>query len=299
MKRLISFLALLVAAIAQPALAETGVLLDGPVKVTAEAGVAARTDATPTVTPLTLYIHQGTFAFRLAIRQRGNAAEAMTAQKAMTGWKDGYLFVRDDCLGTGDEKRSARCVVDQVFTFVDGRDGKRLVHLGDVFAGEDCIEESRFGCALDQGAFTDILDSFETNSLVSRTESPLPLLEIQVSSGEFVVNLDATWGRNQERFAAGERCLAAKMAERSTACLKGEGITARGAYLFNSVLAAYTRRTEQLTRIRAYARSALCEGNAETDCSEALRLSALMLAGIRPGEKPRSRDSVKTVPVAK
>ncbi len=296
MKRMF-LLALLGWASQQCAVAQSLILLDSPVKVTAETGVAAKTDPTSSGTPITLEIHQGTFKFRVAVRQRGNVSEALAVQKSLTGWKDGYLFVRDDCLVAGDDKRGARCVVDQVFTFVDGRDGKRLVHLGDIFSGDDCVEESKIGCALHQGAFTDIHDAFETNTLVRRAESPMPLLEIDVSSGELVVNLDATWGRNQERFSAGERCLTANAAERPMACT--EGVTPRSAYLFNSVLAAYTRRTDQLMRIRAFARSALCDGDAEADCSEALRLSALMLASTRPGEKPRARGNVKTVPLAR
>ena len=121
------------------------------------------------------------------------------------------------------------------------------------------------------------------------------LLEIHVTSGEFVVDLDETWGRNQERFAAGERCLAATAVERASVCI--DGITPRGAYLFNSALATYTRRTDNLLRIRTFARGALCESRSEAECSETLRLSALMLAGIRPGEKPRPRGNVKSVPL--
>jgi hypothetical protein len=47
--------------------------------------------------------------------------------------------------------------------------------------------------------------------------------------------------------------------------------------------------------LRAFARSVLCAGNAEADCSEALRQSARLLAGVHPGEKLRSRGNVKSV----
>ena len=281
------------------AIAQTSVLAEAPVKITADATAGikadAQTGAVPATTALSLAINRGSHEFRLTVMQRGDSAEALAAQKVRTGWKDGYLFIRDDCLATNDETRAWRCVVDQVFTFVDNRDGRRLVYLGEVFAGDDCLDDARVGCALYQGAFTDIYDALENNALAARAESPALLLEVEAAGGEFVVNLDETWGRNQERFSAGQRCLAAGASERASHCV--DGITPRRAYLFNSALATYTRRPEQLMRIRAFARTALCEGRSDSDCSEVLRLSALMLAGIRPGEKPRPRGNVKSVPL--
>ncbi len=301
------FMLFLIAFVASSAIAQTTILVEAPVKITTE---ARPTSAVPPVSALGLVINQGTHEFRLTVRQRGNVAEALAIQKARTGWKDGYLFIRDDCLNPNETKHVWRCVVDQVFTFVDGRDGKHLIHLGDIAAGEDCIDELKIGCALYQGVFTDIYDALESNVLVSRADAPALLLEMRVVSGEWVVDLVETWGRNQERFSAGERCLAAKPGERAVHCI--EDITPRRAYLFNSTLATYTKRVEQLDRVRAFARSALCEdderGNdkpghnkraekADADCSEILRLSALMLASIRPGEKSRPRGNVQSAPL--
>lgn len=286
---------LLIAVVSAAAMVQSGVLLETPVKITADAGSQPGAAAASASTALNLAIDQGSHEFRLTVAQRGNANEALSAQKARTGWKDGFLFIRDDCRGTGETRRAWRCVVDQVFTYVDGRGGKRLVHLGEVFAGDDCVEEARFGCALYRGTFTDIDDTLENNTLVSHADSPALLLQIHVISGEFVVDLDESWGSNQERYKAGERCLAAKPAERAVHCV--EGITPRRAYLFNAALATYTRRTDQLHRIRMYARSALCDGSTESECTEALRLSALLLAEIRPGERLRPRGNVKSVPL--
>lgn len=311
------FLLVVAAFATSTVMAETAVLLETPVKIAVEPTL--KSDAPPT-SALNLAINQGSHEFRLTVLQRGNESAALSAQKARTGWKDGYLFVRDDCLGTNDDKSKWRCVVDQVFTFVDSRDGKRLVHLGEVAAGEDCIDELRIGCALYQGVFTDIYDALEKNAFISRADAPAPMLEMRVVSGEWVVDLVDTWGRNQERYGAGERCLAAKPSERAVHCI--EGITPRRAYLFNSTLATYTKRDEQLDRIRGFARSALCENDelgddksgdnkrreekrnddkreekVDADCSEILRLSALMLAGIRAGEKPRPRGNVRSIPL--
>jgi len=283
-------LLVLLAAFASPVLeAQSAVLLEAPVKITADADSAAG------LTTLHLAMNQLTHEFRLTSLQRGSAAEAFAAQKLRTGWKDGFLFVRDDCQAANDEKRAWRCVLDQVFTFVDGRDGKRLVHVGEVFAGDDCVEEIRIGCALYKNYFTDIYDALENNTLVSHAESPALLTEMRVVSGEFVVDLDETWGRNQERYGAGERCLAAKPAERAELCT--EGINPRRAYLFNSALAIYTKRADYLERIHPFARNALCEKKSEADCSEILRRCAVLLGQINPGERPRSRGNVQSVPL--
>ncbi|MBL8524082.1 MAG: hypothetical protein JNN20_10360 [Betaproteobacteria bacterium] len=220
-----------------------------------------------------------------------------SSAKNLFGWKDGYLFVRDDCLIAEEVKRPWRCVVDQVYALVDTKDGKRLAHLGDVHTGEDCIDEPKIGCSLYQGVFTDIYDRLENHATVSRADAPAPLIEMRVRSGELVVDLDETWDRNQERFTAGQRCLSAPAGERAAICV--EGISPRRAYLFNSVLASYTKREEQLDKVRSYARSALCDrdNSSEEVCSEVLRVSALMLASIRPGEKARPR-SLAAAPVA-
>lgn len=292
---------LLIALAASSVTAQTSVLMETPVKISVdsrpepETAPGQKVGAAISSTALNLALNQGSHEFRLTVRQRGNAAEALAAQRMRTGWKDGYLFIRDDCLGANQGKRELRCVVDQIFTFVEGRDGRRLVHLGEVFAGEDCIEDIKIGCALYRGTFTDIYDALENNALISRAESPALLLEMHAVGGELVVDLDDTWGRNQERYAAGERCLAAKPAERAEVCI--DGITPRRAYIFNSVLATYTKRVDQLTRIRSFARTALCEGKSEWDCSEMLRLSAFMVSGIRPGEKPQSQRRVESIRV--
>lgn len=258
---------------------------------------ASATAAGSDTSRIALTISNSAQQFQLTVLQRGNASDALAAQQARTGWKDGYLFVRDDCLAPNEAKRPWRCVVDRVFTFVEGSNGKRLAYIGEVHAGDDCAEEAKFGCAVYDQLFTDIYDKLEHNAVLAPEESPALLLEMRVKSGEFVVDLDETWGRNQERFNAGNRCLAATPAERTTACI--DGITPPRAYLFNASLATYTRRTDSLMRVHAYARTALCGEVAESKnddvCRERLRLSALMLASIKPGERPRPRGGVTSI----
>lgn len=283
------------------------VLFDSPVKITVQVNAQK---STPGVTALDLAIDQVTHEFRLTVMQRGNAAEAIAALRMRSGWKDGFLFIRDDCMERIDPNRPVRCVLDQVFVFVNEFDprtsrdvliGKRLVNVGEVFAGDDCVDDAKFGCALYKGYFTDIYDALDNNMLVSRADSPALLIEMRAINGDFVADLDETWGRNQERFTAGERCLAAKPAARAEFCI--EGINPKRAFLFNSALAMYTKRPDVLEHTRQFARNALCQGKTgeeipEADCGDILRRSAVLLAAIRPGDKPRLRGNVKSIPIA-
>jgi hypothetical protein len=279
---LLIMLAASLSAFAQPAATNTAASAEPQVKVSTEVRDTAK-NGIATVRITLQYENQ---QLQREVQQRRNAN---SKPENLFGWKDGYLFVRDDCMVADEARRAWRCVVDQIYTLVGTKDGKRLAHLGDVFAGEDCIDEPKVGCALYQGVFTDIYDRLENHTTFDRADVPAPLIEMRVRSGELVVDVDETWDRNQERFTAGLRCLAAPANERSTACV--EGISPRRAYLFNSVLASYTKREEQLDKIRGYARSALCDRDhsSEEACSEILRVSALMLTSIRPGEKARAR----------
>ena len=178
--------------------------------------------------------------------------------------------------------------------------GKRLIYVGDVFAGEECIESARVGCAIYKGTFTDIYDRLETNVLLSRAESPALLIEMTVQSGVFTVDLEETWKANQERYLAGMRCLQAKPDMQKERCI--DGINPRRAYLFNIALATYTRQDEQLVRMRAFARAALCKSEprilADAECGGILRSAELLVATIKSGEKPRQRGNVP-LPVAR
>ena len=267
------------------------VLLESPVRITAETLAGAKANTTK----LELTIQHGASEFTLSVLQRGNTAEALAAQKSISGWKDGYLFIRDDCLVDDPALAAWRCVVDHVFTLVEDAKNKpatRLIYVGDVFASEECMEAVRIGCALYKGTFTDVYDRLENNTLAPRAESPALLIEMTVDGGIFQVDPEETWKANQERFLAGTRCLNAKPEMQSVRCI--DGITPRRAYLFNMALATYTRQAEHLARTRAFARAALCERLDDAECSDVLRTSALLLASIKPGEKARPRGNVRS-----
>ena len=278
--------------VAANAVAAPVVLLTSPVRVVAEPMIGNATGKLQ----LALSVQHGENEFVVNVLQRGSATEAVAAQKATSGWKDGYLFIRDNCMS--DEDPAAwRCVIDHVFTFVDdakATSGKRLIYVGDVFAGEECIESARVGCALYKGTFTDIYDRLETNVLLSRAESPALLIETTVQSGAFTVDLEETWKANQERYLAGMKCLQAKPDVQKESCI--DGINPRRAYLFNTALATYTRQDAQLARMRTFARAALCKSEpkilADADCGGVLRSAELLVATIKSGDKPRPRGNV-------
>lgn len=70
------------------------VLLESLVRIVAE----TLRCATANTTKLELTLQHGTSKFMLSVLQRGNAIDALAAQKSTSGWKDRYLFIRDDCL---------------------------------------------------------------------------------------------------------------------------------------------------------------------------------------------------------
>lgn len=269
--------------------AQPVVLIDAPVKVTAEPQKDGRIESG--ITALIIEVQDRQQAFRFQVFQRGSAAEALARQRAATGFKDGFLFIRDDCLSDNPEKTTWRCVLDKVFAWTDSDAGKRLIYVGDVYAGEECEAAAKLGCALDDGHFTDIFDLLENNAINTHAEAPALLIDLRIHSGQFVVDLEDTWGRNQERYKAGAKCLAASIESRAEACT--DGISPRRAYMFNAALASYTRRDAELERTRAFARSALCTNVPEADCSDTLRASALILSRIVPAAKPRNRGMLR------
>jgi hypothetical protein len=272
------------------ALADVTVIQDAAARITADPIVDAATRATA----LDIKVSASLTTFAFTSRHRAAPRDAIAAQKAHTGWQEGYLFVRDACLDIGKPDAPWRCARDHVFSFADTKASKGFSYVGEVFAGEDCIEEVKLGCALYKERFTDIYDALERNPLVSRDESPLIFIEMLVKNGKFVVDVDETWGRNQERFKAGDLCLSADKESRATKC--GDGITPIRAVFFNAALAAYTKRVEALSRARTQARTVLCESLREYDCAEALRSFDTVLAGVKPGELPKVRGEVKLVP---
>ncbi len=98
------------------------------------------------------------------IQHSENAQQAIAQQKAQSGWKDNYFFLRDDCAGCN----AARGTTDHVFTVRNNE----LHYLGEV-AVED---PEKIGSSLDEGIFSDIYDKFEANELTSHADGPRILI---------------------------------------------------------------------------------------------------------------------------
>jgi hypothetical protein len=248
----------------------------------------AKYDAASGLTTLIIKLAYGDAGYVLSTTWRGKPIEAISAHQKRSGWKEQYFFVRDDCLGG----TAWRCVVDHVFTLPGEKDRKKLVYIGSVQVDEECNEQARVGCSFYKDVFTDVYDGLENNVLVSHAESPALLIEMRVNDGKFVVDLDETWGHNQERFRAGELCLGATKAERAEKCV---GVTPVGALMFNAALATYTKRNEALAATKNYARAALCDAVSTGDCGEALRSFDYLIAGVEPGALAQPRGSVKAI----
>jgi len=253
----------------------------------------AQYDKGADITALTVTLVKNDAGYRLATRWRGKPLEAIALHQKLSGWKGDYFFVRDDCLVSADTA-PWRCVREHVFALADK--GERLAYLGSVFAGEDCIEERKFGCSLYKDVFTDIYDLLEKNTLVAREESPALLLELRAKDGAFVADLDETWTRNQERYRAGNRCLAASPAERKTQCT--EGIAPLRSLLFNLTLTRYTQRRTEYEELRKHVYDTLCLRVGEADCGVATQSLDYLMDRVVPGELPK-RDAKVTAISAK
>ena len=242
---------------------------------------------------ITLTLERETRRFILTTRQTrvASAEEAIERQRTVTGWKEGYLFVRDSC-GGGN---AWRCVTDHVFRLVTDKKGNDdLVYVGAVASGEDCIEP---GCALEDGVFTDIYDGLEANTLTSHADAPAPIIGLSEQGGRFVVDTDLTWDMNQERYTAGLRCLADQAGtQANNACT--ERVTPRNALLFNALLAQYTGRRDELAAFKILTRAVLCEGLDEAGCLPVLAEFERVVTKVTPGSLPANIRRPRELPVS-
>jgi hypothetical protein len=276
-------LALVIAARAVAA-AEPVDLLGFPVHVSATVDF----DKQAGLADITLTLQQENRHFTLTTRQNhvASAEEAIERQRTVTGWKEGYLFVRDSC-GGGNARR---CDRDHVFRLVTDKNGRdELVYVGAVASGEDCNQP---GCALEDGVFSDIYDGLEANALTSHADAPALIIGLSEQAGRFVADLDLTWDMNQERYTAGLRCLADPTGNACT-----ERVTPKNALLFNALLAQYTGRRDALAAFRLFTRGVMCEGLDEAGCLPVLAEFERIITKVTPGSLPANIRRPKELPV--
>jgi hypothetical protein len=265
------------------AAAEPVDMLGFPVHVSATADFDRRAG----LADITLTLEHETRRFTLTTLQTrvASAAEAVERQRTVTGWKEGYLFVRDSC-GGGN---AWRCDRDHVFTLIADKKGRdELVYVGAVASGEDCSEP---GCALEDGVFTDIYDGLEANALTSHADAPAPIIGLSEQGGHFVVDPDLTWDMNQERYTAGLRCLTDQAGNACT-----ERVTPKNALLFNALLAQYTGRRDELAAFRIFTRGAMCKGLDDAACLPVLAEFERIVAKVTPGSLPANIRRPKELP---
>ena len=244
--------------------ADKFIILSDSVKVTATLNNPP--DDEPFEAELT--IERGNDRFRISTSIYGakDQDEAISVLKRVTGWKEGYLFVREDC-GGGN---AWRCDLDHVFAIRQGR----LNHLGEVAAGMPW--DSLVGKYKD-GYFTDIYNKFEINDLTSHAHAPGMTLFLQEKGGHLQVNLEYTCLQNREVFMED----AAKIAGNRGKEFADEN--SRAVYLIppilsNAVYAKYCRRGTELSHIMRVAKSVLTKHE--------LQKFLAILAQVVPGEKP-------------
>ena len=277
-------IAALVIATHAVAAAEPVDLLRFPVHVSATADFDKRIG----LADISLTLGHEARRFTLTTQQTRVASpeEAIERQRAVTGWKEGYLFVRDSC-GGGN---AWRCDRDHVFTLVTDKKGRdELVYVGAVASGEDCDEP---GCALEDGVFTDLYDGLEANALTSHADAPAPIIiGLSEQAGRFVADLDLTWDMNQERYTAGLRCLANATNHPCT-----DRLTPKTALLFNALLAQYTGRRDEVAAFRLFTRGVMCERLDEAGCLPVLAEFERLITKVTPGGLPANSRRPKEFP---
>ncbi len=270
----------------------------------AEPGITDTAEATydkaSGITTLTVRLAKNGAGFVLTTRWRAKPFDAVAMHQKLSGWKSNYFFVRDDCLAPDPANAPQRCALEHVFTLLDN--GNRLAYLGAVFAGEDCIEEQKFGCSLYQDVLTDIFEPPLKHPTIFHAISPALLIELRAKDGALVADLEETWTRNQERYRAGARCIAAVENVAPTAGEKcAEGITYWQALLFNLLLTHYTRRDAAYNEILTERMSRRCAITSSRDCTPALQPYieiGRLISAIVPGELPKPAGNVTAIKAA-
>jgi hypothetical protein len=164
-------------------------LLTQPVKVVAQSDSKPGDPARFFPFTLTVSHDRCLFTFKTLLIAVANRDQALVVLRRTIGWKDGYLFVRQEC-GGGN---MWRCNVDQVFALRNGR----LLHIGEQLGGR---RDLGVGALFRDGYFTDVYDRFESNALTSHAGAPSFTIYMKEKNGAFVVDLTRTWTRNREAF---------------------------------------------------------------------------------------------------
>ena len=264
--RLLSIMLLGAAAPAIAAPAADVTILSQPVAVT------ARPDSQPgdprEFFPFTLTVSRGagTFTYKTIIVAVPSQEEAIEVLKRTIGWKDGYLFVRQEC-GGGN---MWRCDVDQIFALRSDR----LVRIGEEAGGS---RSQGPGAFFRGGYFVDMYDRLETNDLTTHAGAPSFAIYMKERNGALVVDLARTWKEGRAAYKKNRKEIT--VVGRDPALdPRARAETLASLLLHNAALARYCQRSAEFDETMRDARSLLPSARWET--------FAALVQRITPGELP-------------
>jgi hypothetical protein len=166
-------------------------------------------------------------------------ALAVAQLRRTTGWKDHYLFVRED--GEGNRWKT---MAEQVFELRNGQ----LISLGRMLATND----ERLATSWRHGWFYDVYDDLEEDGYLCHACSPRVWLRLREQDGRLVPDLDATWAESADEYAEDD-----SLARATRHPGAGDWAPVIDPRIDRAVMARYCGRTAELSRIVAEAQSLL------------------------------------------
>jgi hypothetical protein len=198
--------------------------------------------------------------------------DSVETDRRMSGWKDGFLFIRQRCSGT-----AWRCVVDQVFTL----DADKLVHLGEV--------ESRacqtVGCAYADGSFADLFDALPVNPVTGMADAP-PLRIQRIAQGAALsTSVERTWAINDAQYKAAIACLELTAASGfSKPC--ADKLRPWSSLVYAAKLTHYTDRAQEWNTLFSTLAPAYCKHSQDPKCTSRVDGLKDHVSRLTPGAKP-------------
>jgi hypothetical protein len=247
-------------------------ILERPVKVVAQPDSKPGDPAR--FFPFTLTVSYGgrSFMFGTLLIAVADRDQALAMLRRTIGWKDGYLFVRQEC-GGGN---MWRCDVDQVFAVRDGR----LIHIGEQLGGR---RDQGPGAWFREGYFTDVYDRFESNDLTSHAGAPSFTVYMKEKHGTFVVDLTRTWAGNRNAFKR-DRDEIPRVARNQEMDPRARAETLASLLLHNALLERYCLKPRLLVRTMRNAARLLPPGKE--------KVFKDIVDRVLPGQLPAPRGAV-------
>jgi hypothetical protein len=210
-------------------------------------------------------------------------AVGLSRQRALSGWKNDMLFVRQQC----GQKARWRCVVDHVFVLRNGA----LTHLGAV-ESRGCTQ---IGCRYDKGggAVQDMLDVMQINPITGAEDSvPIEILR-RVEATGLPVDIAETWKLNEPLYRAAKACLVrAKHVGFDHLCEGAQ--TLWGSLVYAAKLTRYTARHAEWHLLMDELAPAYCVTSLDSKCAWRIASLREQVQTIQPGEVPKGFPSPVT-----